>query len=188
MYYMGNSQWWDIRFNSRELIPMKHEKILEEDIRYFPQNGEVIDIACGDGRNTLYLSRLGYKLLGVDFCRTALNRLEYFKETEGVEIYTRLLDLSVVDPFNRIDMYNIAIINHYRLDAKAYKSLIKHIENKGFIWVNGFSEVPINNPNIKEEDLLKEDFRYLDKYKLIDKKEYEKEGNRFVRYIWQIAN
>ena len=34
-----------------------------------------LDIACGDGRNTIYLSKLGYDVKAIDFSSEALNRL-----------------------------------------------------------------------------------------------------------------
>lgn len=94
MKYMGDSEWWNERFKDRGLKIMIHEKRLEEDIIYFPKKGKILDIACGDGRNAIYLARLGYEVLAVDFCEEALERLNYFIKKELLEIETKLVDLS----------------------------------------------------------------------------------------------
>jgi 2-polyprenyl-3-methyl-5-hydroxy-6-metoxy-1,4-benzoquinol methylase len=56
MNYMGDSAWWRERFKGRKLEIMGHERCLEEDMSYFPLKGKILDVACGDGRNSIYLA------------------------------------------------------------------------------------------------------------------------------------
>lgn len=74
MKYMGDKDWWNKRFRNRELNIMKHEKLLEEDIKYFPLEGNVLDVASGDGRNAIYLASLGYEVTAIDFSEQALDK------------------------------------------------------------------------------------------------------------------
>lgn len=62
MKYMGDANWWDVRFNDRPLKLIGHEKILEDDINLFAEGASVLDVACGDGRNAIYLARMGYPM------------------------------------------------------------------------------------------------------------------------------
>lgn len=94
MKYMGDFQWWNDKFKVRELNLVRHEECLEEDINYFPREREILDIACWDGRNSIFLSRLGYVVRTIDFSEEALNRLNYFAEKENLNIETQLGDLS----------------------------------------------------------------------------------------------
>lgn len=48
MKYMGDKNWWNERFKMRKLNIMNHEKLLEEDIKYFPSEGKILDVASGD--------------------------------------------------------------------------------------------------------------------------------------------
>lgn len=186
MKYMGDSNWWNERFRGRDLNLMCHEKCLEEDIKLFPINGEVLDVACGDGRNSIYLSRLSYSVNAIDFSEEALTRLNYFSKKENIDIKTRVVDLSTNDVFGSLDKYDVIIINHYRLHPKLYNSLMSHINKGGILWINGFREVPNDNPNITEEDILtEEDFVSLNNYNIIDKKLYETDEKKFIRYIFQ---
>lgn len=186
MKYMGDNNWWNERFKVRELNVMMHEKILEEDISYFPTKGKILDVACGDGRNSIYLARLGYEVVAIDFSEEALNRLSYFSKKECLKIETKLVDLSRDDILIDIDKLDGIIINHYRLNPQLYGNLMNHINKSGILWVNGFREVPNDNPNITASDILKEnDFMSLDSYKLEDKKLYEIGGRKFIRGIWR---
>ena len=183
---MGDSDWWNARFKDRELNVMIHEKCLEDDIRYFPKKGKILDIACGDGRNAIYLARLGYEVLAVDFCEEALKRLSYFAKKESLEIETRLVDLSKDNSFTNLNKFEVIIMNHYRLKPQLYINLANNINKGGILWINGFSEVPNDNPNITESDILKEsDFIYLDSYELEHKKIYEVNQRKFIRCIWR---
>lgn len=186
MEYMGNSQWWNDRFKARELNIMKHEKILEEDIQCFPKRGKVLDLACGDGRNAIYLGRLGYEVTAIDFCSEALNRLSYFIEKESLQIKTKLLDFSKAEIFIGIERYDVIIINHYRLNPELYSYVMNCLKSCGVLWVNGFKDIPLDNPSISEFDVFGEDdFKALKSYKLVDEKIYKIGKSTFIRYMWR---
>lgn len=186
MKYMGDSDWWNERFKVRELNVMMHEKILEEDILYFPTEGKILDVACGDGRNSIYLARLGYEVIAIDFSEEALNRLSYFSKKECLKIETKLIDLSSDDALANLDKFDGIIINHYRLNPQLYSNLMNHVNKDGVLWVNGFMEIPNDNPNITPSDILKKnDFISLASYKLENKKLYEIGQRKFIRGIWR---
>lgn len=183
---MGDSYWWNERFSARKLSLMCHEKCLEEDLSYFITKGKVLDAACGDGRNSIYLARLGYNICAIDFSEEALKRLNYFSNKENIHINTKLLDLAEEAELEDLEKYDAIMINHYRLKPQLYNILIKSLNNRGILWVNGFRKVPEDNPNITECDILREeDFRYLDQCKLENKRVYEIGTRKFVRYIWR---
>ncbi|MGL4737666.1 MAG: class I SAM-dependent methyltransferase, partial [Cellulosilyticaceae bacterium] len=172
------------RFKARELNVMIHEECLQDDIRYFPKTGKVLDIACGDGRNAIYLARLGYEVVAIDFCEEALERLKYFAQKEHLKIETRLIDLS--KDYSFLDKFEAIIINHYRLKPRLYSHLMNYVRKDGVLWVNGFSEVPEDHPNITEVDILKEsDFIGLDNYILENKSIYQINQQKFIRCIWR---
>lgn len=61
-----------------------------------------------------------------------------------------------------------------------------HMNKGGILWVNGFSEVSDDHPNITELDILKEDdFIDLESYQLEHKKIYEVNQRKFIRGIWR---
>ncbi|MPQ44811.1 class I SAM-dependent methyltransferase, partial [Clostridium tarantellae] len=148
MKYMGDSNWWNERFKIRKLNIMHHEKCLEKDIKFFPKEGKILDVACGDGRNSIYLAKLRYSVCAIDFSEEALTRLNYFSRKENLHIETKLVDLSTNDVFINLDKYDGIIINHYRLNPHLYNKLFRYVNEGGILWVNGFREVPNDNPNI----------------------------------------
>lgn len=187
MNYMGDATWWKERFKSRELDIMSHEKCLEEDMSYFPSIGKILDVACGDGRNSIYLARLGYEVFAVDFCEEAINRLTYFANRENLTIRTGLVNLSH-DSLKTLDeKFDAIIINHYKPISRRLVEFENILNINGLLWINGFRAIPFDNPDVKENDImLEEDFEVLNKNILLDKKLYEINQREFVRYIWRI--
>lgn len=186
MNYMGDSAWWRNRFKSRNLEIMGHEKCLEDDMSYFPIKGKILDIACGDGRNSIYLARLGYEVFAIDFCEEATNRLTYFANRENLNIRTRIVDLSQ-DSLNTLEeKFDAIIINHYKPTPRLLKGFEDIQDKNGLLWLNGFRSIPFDNPDVKESDIMLDDeFELLDKNILLSKKNYEINKREFVRYIWR---
>jgi tellurite methyltransferase len=174
MNYMGDAKWWRERFKSRKLDIMRHEKCLEEDMSYFPPKGKILDVACGDGRNSIYLARLGYEVFAVDFCEEAINRLTYFANRENLTIRTRIVDLSQDSLKTLEEEFDAIIMNHYKPISWQLEGFENSLNKNGLLWVNGFRTVPLDNPDVKENDImLEEDFEVLNKNILLDKKLYE---------------
>jgi len=77
MEYMGDERFWDEKFANRNGNLLSPEKSLVDHVEYFKES-TVLDIACGDGRNSLFLLEKGFQVTGVDFSSKALERLEMF--------------------------------------------------------------------------------------------------------------
>ena len=133
---------------------MQADPCLQQDLAYFPPNGRILDLACGDGRNAIYLAHLGYDVTAVDFSIEALKRLEYFSQLERLQLKTILADLSNQSTYTHLEFYNAIIINHYKLNTSFYPLLLNHLTPDGILWINGFSEVPPDNSYITSTDLI----------------------------------
>lgn len=61
--------------------------------QYGIQPGKGMDIACGAGRDMVYLAQQGWKMTGVDYSVDALQRVATLADYSGVTVETRQLDL-----------------------------------------------------------------------------------------------
>lgn len=75
---------WDRRYATPKLIwseePNRFLKAEAEDLR----PGRALDLACGEGRNAVWLARRGWSVTGVDFSGTALAKARRLAEANGV--------------------------------------------------------------------------------------------------------
>lgn len=155
MEYMGGKEFWHQRFAARGDAPMQPEAILVEDMKQMQTGARLLDLVCGDGRNALYLAQLGMQVEAVDFCPTALQRLNRFASRQNLCLHTKQMDLSDPGAVEQLGSYNWILCNHYRLSAAAADRLREHLLPEGRLWLNGFVRCPQDNPAIRPEDLLR---------------------------------
>lgn len=127
MEYMGGKEFWHQRFAARSDAPMQPEAILVEDMKKMQTGPRLLDLACGDGRNALYLAQLGMQVEAVDFCPTALQRLDRFASRQNLCLHTKQMDLSDPNAVEQLGSYDLILCNHYRLSAAAADRLREHL-------------------------------------------------------------
>ena len=121
MEYMGDATWWDERFRNRKNVLMLPEEKLKSDLKYFAESKKILDLACGDGRNAIFLAKMGYEVYAVDFSTEALNRLKYFAISERLEIVTKLMDITSKEDVSTLEIkVDAVIVNHYRMAREIY--------------------------------------------------------------------
>lgn len=183
---MGDERFWDEKFGSRCDKPLRPERVVIENIKYF-KPGTVLDIACGDGRNTLFLLEKGFKVKGIDFSTKALIRLERFALRYSYKVSTELVDLSKDDAFRHMDIYDNILINHFRLQGKLMGQIKNHLSAGGILLVSGFGHNHKPDSKIREEDLIQPtDFTELmEDFQLLHYEECEDDRGFFVTYVYR---
>lgn len=185
MEYMGDEAYWNHKFRNRLEELLQPEELLLKDVALFHFGKFGLELACGDGRNVIPLAESGYAMTGVDFSGIALERLKRFSEEHFVSVEIVQMDLSKRAFLENLSKFDFIVINHYRLCPELYLDLIGHLNKGGYLWVNGFRDLPENNPDISEKDLIcDQDFDDIQNM-LLDKKEYEIGNRRFIRYCFR---
>jgi len=81
---------WDEYYGTAEDLDFSPAPLLVEVADVLPP-GCALDLACGHGRNALYLARLGWKVTAVDSSQVAIGLLR--RRAAGLEIDARAADL-----------------------------------------------------------------------------------------------
>lgn len=186
MGYMGDEKYWNGRFEERENTLAGPEEDLVENIHFF-KNGSVLDIACGDGRNTLFLLKNNFKVTGIDFSTKALERLNKFMTEEGYAVEMKQLDLSSPNALKDMGVFDNIVVNHYRLSRENLATIKDHISDQGILFVSGHGHKNKPNERFRAEDFIQDtDFDGLkDSFELIKYKEEENQRGFLVTYIFQ---
>jgi 2-polyprenyl-3-methyl-5-hydroxy-6-metoxy-1,4-benzoquinol methylase len=111
---------WEERH--RGAIPGEPEPSVAEMISLLPR-GLALDLAAGDGRNSLALARAGIHTVAADFSETAMRSLATLARRESLPVTPVTADLEETFPF-RADSFDV-ILNVSFLD----RALVPHLKN-----------------------------------------------------------
>ena len=89
---------WNARYAASELLwtaePNRRFASEVEDL----EPGRALDLACGEGRNAVWLAERGWRTTGVDFSDVALAKAERLAASRGVEVEWVLADVLEHEP------------------------------------------------------------------------------------------
>jgi tellurite methyltransferase len=107
--------------------------------------GTAIDLACGAGRNALYLAERGWSVTAVDGSKKAIELVQHSAAARGLSVHTKIADLTDPDFVMPLDTFDLALIAYYLqrdLFAKVKRAVrpggvviaIAHIPESGERW------------------------------------------------------
>ena len=98
------------------------------------KNSYVLDLACGRGRHSIFLSNLGYNVLSVDIDQYKLNCFN------GKLIKKKVIDVENIKnwPLEK-KKFNAIVVTNF-LNRKIFPSIIKSIKKEGYLIYETFSE------------------------------------------------
>ena len=106
---------WNRRYAGSELIwtATPNRFLVAETEGLAP--GRALDLACGEGRNAVWLAERGWAVTGVDFSDVALEKARRLAEARGVEVEWVLAD--VVEHRPEPDAYDLVVLLYLQVPA-----------------------------------------------------------------------
>jgi len=135
-----------------------------------PEQGSILDLACGKGRHALYLNSLGYEVTGVDLSK---NSIDYAKNFENELLHFEVHDMCV--PYHKTfdAVFNLFTSFGYFENEVDNLKTIKAIQAD--INEFGFGVIDFMNVNHVIENLVPEDTKTVDGIEFHQKR-YVKDG------------
>jgi SAM-dependent methyltransferase len=116
---------WDARYAGDELLwRADPNRFLVAEAEGLPP-GRVLDVACGEGRNAVWLATRGWRATGVDFSQVALTKAQGLAAQRAVSvewIHADLLDW--VPPAGRFDL--VAVL-YLQLPTESRRSVYRRM-------------------------------------------------------------
>jgi len=135
---------WDRKYTDNEKLLGFREpsKLLTRYMSSAPGT-KALDIACGTGRNTLYLSAQGFEVDALDISAVALQELTQHmqKATDLSFIHTQLVDLDSYTP--PLSTYDIIVQTNF-LDRRLIPLLAKSLTKGGILIIETYMIDPEN--------------------------------------------
>lgn len=180
---------WSNRYKSRDEELKPPSKFLVDNLSSL-KDGSVLDLACGDGANAIYLAQKGFSVTGVDFSEEALNRLNKFSKEKNLSINTKLLDVDDKDELLSLKEFDNILISKFKPQVDVFKILPKLLKNGGIILFTSFNFRQSEISDFSRKYTLEErEFADLtDKLTLLKLETRVEDGNHIDGYIFKKSN
>jgi SAM-dependent methyltransferase len=104
---------WDEKYRSGDRGKEDAPTILLVEVAEKLAPGIAIDLACGTGRNALYLAERGWEVTAVDGSEKAIERVQERSAARGLRIHTKIADLSDPNFTLSSDTFDLILIAFY---------------------------------------------------------------------------
>jgi len=87
---MNDRETWDVEYEERDAIPSSHRSQASRAVRALAplldhdRLGTVLDVGCGNGRNTAFFAGQGHDVVAVDFSDAAIDLMRGTVAAEGL--------------------------------------------------------------------------------------------------------
>jgi SAM-dependent methyltransferase len=118
-----DSARWDRRYAEGQLLwGSRPNRFLEQEAAGLDA-GRAIDLACGQGRNAVWLAEQGWEVTGVDFSAVALDQARALAAERGVAVDWIHADLVAYRP--EPQAYDLALIFYLQLSAEERAAIVR---------------------------------------------------------------
>lgn len=97
----------------------------------YPKNGKVLDLGCGQGRDSIPLARLGFDVTGIDNSKVGIEQMNQIAKTENLKLNGIIADIFEFDNFAEYNFVLLDSMFHFeKNDRKKETKFIKKILSK----------------------------------------------------------
>ena len=126
-----NKKVWDSIFKEKKKYFEKPHKDFPEFVKLLKTNNtrRILDLGCGSGRHTVYLTQKGYEVYGTDISETALSITNKWLKSKNLTAELAVHDIAKKLPFkdNYFDaVVSVQVIHHARIGT--IKKIIREIK------------------------------------------------------------
>jgi len=122
-----------------------------------PQNGRILDLACGKGRHAVYLNSIGYDVTGVDLSE---NSIAHAKQFENETLHFEVHDMCLPYPKQFDAVFNLFTSFGYFEKEEEDLSTIKAIKTE--LNAFGFGVIDFLNVDYVAASLIAEDVKTIE--------------------------
>jgi SAM-dependent methyltransferase len=178
---LKDKEKWDKKYNSTPKLLEKREpsaKLTKFVKNIDAKDKQALDFACGNGRNSIYLAELGFKVDALDISSVALDNLD---QNKIKNITTKQIDL---DSFETDKKYDLIVKCNY-LDRDAIATLKNVLNKNGLMIIETYMDHESNTkPNSNPDFLLKEGELksfFNDEFEVLEYDEFDNEPHELYR-------
>jgi SAM-dependent methyltransferase len=119
-----DSEAWDERYAAVDLVwSAEPNRFLAAEVADL-RAGRALDLACGEGRNAIWLAERGWEVTAVDFSRVAIDKARRLAEARGVTVTWAVAD--VVTATLQPRAFDLVVVLYLQLPARERATALGH--------------------------------------------------------------
>ncbi|WP_414049141.1 class I SAM-dependent methyltransferase [Macrococcus animalis] len=137
---------WDEKFKDKVYLYGEEANQFVKDQFTQEGTGSIACFAEGEGRNAVYLARLGYDVITFDYSAEGLKKTEKLAEKFGVKVNTNLQDLTKENAVDASQFdYAIMIFGHVKEESQQFlfNNLIQSVKPGGKIYFEVYAKAQL---------------------------------------------
>jgi 2-polyprenyl-3-methyl-5-hydroxy-6-metoxy-1,4-benzoquinol methylase len=125
--------------------------VLKRQSFLLPRHGRALDLACGLGRNAIYLCRQGLETHAWDISTEAIRKLDNYAQHEGLNIRAEVRDIATTPPDE--NSFDVIVVSHF-LERSLMPSLPAALTAGGLLFYQTFTRLKVNDIGPTNPDYL----------------------------------
>ena len=122
---MSKREQWNERYGAADLVwGAEPNRFLAEELESAEPVGRVLDLACGEGRNAIWLAERGFDVTAVDFSDVAIERARKLAAERGVEVEWICDDVTRFEPGS--GAFDRVVVLYLQVPSADFKSALEH--------------------------------------------------------------
>ena len=115
---------WDERYRADELVwGAEPNRFVAQVLGPRAPAGRALDLACGEGRNAIWLAKRGWSVTGVDYSEVAIERARQLAAADGVEVEWVCADVTSVELAPRA--FDLVLVSYLQVPKPARQLVLE---------------------------------------------------------------
>ena len=155
-----DSPYYHILYENRDHIEAKN--FIEKIINYLKldKGSKILDAACGNGRHSIEIEKLGYKVLGIDLSKNSIKKA---KKNENKNLNFLIHDISIPFESEFDAVFNLFTSFGYhtkKKDLDVLYAIEKNLKNGGIGVIDFFNINKVKKDLIENEIIIKRNIKF----------------------------
>ncbi len=169
-----DTPYYHILYNDRDFAEAENFITLLINYLNIPENSKLIDLACGKGRHSVFLNKMGFRVLGLDLSQQSIHHNKKF-ENEALkfkvhdmrdEIYAQVSDQKADAVLNLFTSFGY--FEDEKDDRKVFQSITHVLKDGGYFVLDFLNAKWVENTLVEEDHTTKGGINFTIKKKIED--------------------
>ena len=176
---------WDAKYRNSDRISVKPpSEWLTTHTGLLSGEGKALDIAAGEGRNSVFAASLGYEVVCMDISEVALSKANRLANEKNVKITTVSADLD--NSFLLENEYDLVLCFNF-LDRNLFQEIRNTLKTNGILFYETFTVDYLKYSSFKRQWVLEQNelLKAFEGFRVLRYREVDEDPEAFASLIAQ---